>query len=432
MKVLIGYDDSLSAPSALEDLTLTGARIATTERERLLAGVREARRQAEEALRFRDDFMATLSHELRTPLTSILGWSRLLRTQKFSEEEMTNALEVIERNARAQVQLIEDLLDVSRIMTGKLRLDLRPIDPAAVVVAAADTMRPAAEAKGIALEAVLDAGAGRVSGDPDRLQQVVWNLVSNAVKFTPKGGRVEVRVGRVDSSIEILVSDTGAGIAPDLLPHVFDRFHQADKSSGRRHAGLGLGLSIVKHLVELHGGRVFAESPGEGRGAIFRVRLPVLAISSRAPEGGGRAAAEAGGARGRPEELSGLRVLFVDDDRDTREVVSAILSSRGAEVVASETAAGALISLRRLRPDVLVTDIGMPEEDGYWLIRRVRALAQDEGGGTPAAALTASARADDRDRALSCGFQIHLPKPVDPDELSSAVAALAGRTTGAS
>lgn len=399
------------------------------ERERLLASEQAARLQAEEASRFRDEFMATLSHELRTPLTAILGWSRLLRAQQVSEEQVSNALEVIERNAQAQVQLVDDLLDVSRVIMGKLRLDLRPVEPASVVIAATDTLRPTAEAKGVSLQAHLDAQAGQVSGDPDRMQQVVWNLISNAVKFTPKGGRVEVRVERAGSSVEIAVSDTGQGIGPEFMPYLFDRFRQADKSSGRRHAGLGLGLALVRQLVELHGGTIRAESAGAGRGATFTISLPVLAVR---PTAAGEAerfkrAAESSAASGGPPELNGLRILYVDDDEDAREIVSAFLDRRGARVIVSDSATAALEILKRERPDVLISDIGMPGEDGFWLIEKVRALGRDEGGGTPAAALTGYARAEDRQKVLGAGFQAHVSKPVDPTELTTVVADLAGR-----
>jgi signal transduction histidine kinase/CheY-like chemotaxis protein len=399
------------------------------ERERLLASEQAARRQAEEASRFRDEFMATLSHELRTPLTAILGWSRLLRAQPLTEEQIQHALEVIERNAQAQVQLVDDLLDVSRAIVGKLRLDLRPVDLASVVTAATDTLRPTAEAKSVSLQAHLDEQAGQVSGDPDRLQQVVWNLLSNAVKFTPKGGHVEVRVERVGSSVEIAVSDTGVGISPEFMPYLFDRFRQADKSSGRRHAGLGLGLAIVRQLVELHGGTIRAESAGTGQGATFTVSLPVLAVRSRAVGGTERVGAEAASsaAPDSKPELKGLRVLYVDDDEDAREIVTAFLRRCGARVAVSASATDALEKLRRERPDVIVSDIGMPGEDGYWLIRKVRALGAGEGGRTPAAALTGYARAEDRQKVLRAGFQAHVPKPVDATELATVVASLAAR-----
>jgi signal transduction histidine kinase/CheY-like chemotaxis protein len=402
------------------------------EHERLLASEQAARLQAEEASRFRDEFMATLSHELRTPLTSILGWSRLLRAQQFTEEQVANALEVIERNAQAQVLLVDDLLDVSRVIMGKLRLTLRPVDLASVVTAATDTLRPTAEAKGVSLQAHLDPQAGQVSGDQDRLQQVVWNLVSNAVKFTPKGGRVEVRVEGTGSSVEIAVNDTGQGISPEFMPYLFDRFRQADKSSGRRHAGLGLGLAIVRQLVELHGGSIRAESAGVGQGATFTVSLPILSVRSRAMGEGkwGKWAVGSSALPGRPLELKGLRVLYVDDDEDAREMVSAFLDGRGARVTVSDSATDALEILKRERPDVLISDIGMPGEDGYWLIGKVRALARDEGGRTPAAALTGYARAADRQKVLRAGFQAHVSKPVDPTELAIVVAGLGGRAGG--
>ncbi|HEX8723617.1 MAG TPA: PAS domain S-box protein [Pyrinomonadaceae bacterium] len=392
----------------------------------------EARKRAEEANRLKDDFLATLSHELRTPLTSILGWSRMLQTNRFDEAVTARALQTIERNAQAQAQLVDDLLDVSRIITGKLRLDVRPVDLSGVITAAADSVRPAAEAKEIELRTLLDPAAGAVSGDPERLQQVVWNLLSNAVKFTPKGGRVEVRLERADSQVEITVADTGRGIAPEFLPHVFDRFRQADQATTRQHGGLGLGLSIVRQLVELHGGTVEVRSEGEGRGATFTVSLPPLPARAGRADGGRRVnpASRTGGALDCPPGLEGLRVLVVDDEADTREVLLAVLASCGAQPTAAASAAEALRLLGRERYDVLVSDIGMPEEDGYDLIRRVRALAGERGGTIPAVALTAYARAEDRMRALRSGFQMHVPKPVEPAELITVVANLAGRGGG--
>jgi PAS domain S-box-containing protein len=390
----------------------------------------EARRRAEEANRLKDDFLATLSHELRTPLTAILGWSSMLRGGQLEGERAARAVETIERNARAQTQLVDDLLDVSRIITGKLRIDVRSVDLTAVIKAAADATRPAAEAKDIRLQTLLDPRAGPVSGDPDRLQQVVWNLLSNAVKFTPKGGRVQVRLERVNSHVEITVADTGAGIAPEFLPHVFERFRQADMTYTRAHGGLGLGLSIVRQLVELHGGTVRAESEGEGRGTTFTVSLPLLPVRTEPAGNQPRvhpAAAAVSSPIVCPPELDGLRVLVVDDERDTRDLLDAVLTSCGAEVSTAASAAEALEQIGRGRFDVLLTDIGMPEEDGYALIRKVRQLPPERGGKVPAAALTAYARAEDRVRALRSGFQTHVVKPVEPEELVAVVANLAGR-----
>jgi PAS domain S-box-containing protein len=388
-----------------------------------------ARKEAEEANRIKDEFLATLSHELRTPLTAIIGWSAMLRGNKFDEAATANALETIERNAKAQGQIIEDLMDVSRIITGKLRLDVQTIELASLVTASVDAIRPAADARQIRLQALLDPQAGPVSGDPSRLQQVIWNLLTNAVKFTPKGGRVQVRLERVNSHVEITVSDTGQGIAPEFLPHVFDRFRQADQTYTRTHGGLGLGLSIVRQLVELHGGTVHAESTGLGQGATFVVQLPVMVArwqaeqpQRRHPAAGGSAALEC------PPSLSGLRVLVVDDEADTRILLRAMLEQCGSEVMTAASAAEALELFEQSRPDVLLSDIGMPGEDGYALIGRVRKLEAESGGRVPAIALTAYARAEDRLRALKSGFQVHLPKPIEPIELVTVVASLAGRT----
>ncbi|MCA1568342.1 MAG: PAS domain S-box protein [Acidobacteria bacterium] len=399
-------------------------------RAELLALERASRTEAEEANRLKDEFLATLSHELRTPLTSILGWARLLQTNNFDEAAMRRALETIERNARAQNQLVDDLLDTSRIITGKLRLDVRSVDLADVVTAATDSVRPAAEAKEIRLQTLLDPQAGPVSGDPDRLQQVVWNLVSNAIKFTPKRGRVQVRLERVNSHIEITVADTGMGIAPEFLPHVFDRFRQADQATTRAHGGLGLGLAIVRQLVELHGGTVSAHSDGKGQGTTFTINLPLLPVRQEPASDLPRVhpAARGGIALTCPPELDGLRVLIVDDEADTRDLLLAVLTSCGAQVTLTASAAEALEQIGREHFDVLVTDIGMPEEDGYSLIEKVRMLPAERGGTLPAAALTAYARMEDRVRALRSGFQIHVPKPVDPTELITVVANLAGRT----
>jgi PAS domain S-box-containing protein len=405
---------------------ITERKRAERERERLLS-------EAQEANRLKDEFLATLSHELRTPLTAILGWSRLLQMSNFDAAATARALGTIERNAQAQTQLIDDLLDTSRIITGKLRLEMRPVDPASVVAAAVETARPAAEAKDIRLHTFFDNGAGPISGDPDRLQQVVWNLLSNAIKFTPEGGRVEVRLERAGSRVEITVADTGRGIAPEFLPHVFDRFRQADQTTTRTHGGLGLGLAIVRQLVELHGGSVHVESEGEGRGTSFNVSLPLLALRRESPNDAPRtheASARGYGELRCPPELAGLRVLVVDDEPDTRELLAAVLTSCGAQVTLAASAADAFEHVERTRPDVLVTDIGMPEEDGYSLLTRIRELPPERGGEIPAAALTAYARAEDRVRALRSGFQMHVPKPVEPAELITVVANLAGRRRG--
>ena len=398
-------------------------------REQLLHRERQARATAEAADRAKDEFLAVLSHELRTPLNAVYGWARMLRTGQIQgEAQLTRALEAIERNANAQVQLVDDLLDVSRVITGKMRLDVRAVDLKLVVEAALDAVRPAAEAKGIRLHGVLDPRAGPITGDPDRLQQVVWNLLMNAVKFTPKGGRVQASLQRVNSHVEIVVSDTGQGIAPDLLPLIFERFRQADSSSTRVHSGLGLGLALVKHLVELHGGLVVAQSAGEGKGATFIVKLPLaLAEIPAGPVPRLHPTAPSldafpGGAR-----LEGLRVLVVDDDPDALDLATAIIGGAGAVVRGCGSAAEALDTLRTWRPDVLVSDIEMPGEDGYSLIRRVRALDADEGGRTPAVALTAYGRTQDRMLSLTAGYNMHVPKPVDPGELTTILASLAAR-----
>lgn len=399
---------------------------AEEERARLLVREQELRRQAEEANRMKDEFLATLSHELRTPLNAMLGWAQVLRLGKLDSDAAARALETIERNARAQAQLIADLLDVSRIITGKLRLDLQPVELPKIIEATLDSVRPGADAKGVRLEVSLDRLTSPVLGDTDRLQQVIWNLLSNAIKFTPAGGRVMVRLQQIGASAEIRVADTGAGIRPDFLPYVFDRFRQAESTITRSHGGLGLGLSIVRHLVELHGGSVAVHSEGEGKGASFTVRLPVrqAAAESSASLDDTMDKAQVWDIQGL---LAGVRVLVVEDEDDTRELLVTALEQCGAQVTSSSSAADALASFDRLPPDVLVSDLAMPDEDGFSLIRKVRSRDAGNGGAVPAAALTAYARTEDRIRALAAGFQKHLPKPIDPSDLIAAVAALAGR-----
>jgi PAS domain S-box-containing protein len=404
------------------------------ERARLYQAEHRLRAEAEEANRTKDEFLATLSHELRTPLTAIIGWTKMLRMKELDEETAAHALDTVERNAKAQAQLVEDLLDVSRIITGKLRLDVRPTELVPVVEAAMDAVRPAAAAKGIELRTAMDPQAGPVPGDAARLQQVAWNLISNAVKFTGKGGRVDVRLERVDSHVELKVSDTGQGIPPEFLPYVFDRFRQADGSTTRLHGGLGLGLAIARHLVELHGGAVRAESPGAGHGATFTVELPVAVVRNadfglRLGEQDSAAAQTASRDR-QSAILYGVRVLVVDDEEDARGLMRTVLEKRGAEVAAVAVAGAALAAIERDPPDVLVSDIGMPGEDGYELIRRVRALDPSRGGRVPAAAVSAYVGEDDRRRALDAGFQLHVAKPVDPEELVSVVQRLAARDGG--
>ena len=382
-----------------------------------------ARRNAELANRAKDDFLATVSHELRTPLNAMLGWTRLLRGGELSAEKQARALETIERNAVTQAQLIEDLLDVSRIISGNLRLEVEPVEMSLVVEHALDTLRLAGEAKNVALVTTIE-DTGPILGDAHRLQQVVWNLLSNAIKFTPKGGRVQLALERVDSSLRIAVTDTGPGIAPDFLPHLFERFKQADGATTRAHGGLGLGLAICRHIVELHGGTIEAESKGPGTGATFVVLLPFSPSSVERRASPVPHAVDASRFELR-QELVGLRVLIVDDEADARDLLVAVLGQCGSIVETAGNAAEALSKVASHRPAVIVSDIGMPGEDGYALIRAIRALAPEHGGNTPAAALTAYARAEDRRRALDAGFMMHLAKPIEPAELVAVVASLA-------
>jgi signal transduction histidine kinase/ActR/RegA family two-component response regulator len=400
-----------------------------SERDELLRKERLARERAEAADRAKEEFLAVLSHELRTPLNAVYGWSKMLQAGELEDPAIVKrAVDAIVRNADVQVQLIDDLLDLSRISAGKMRLDIRPLELDKVLQAALDAVRPAADAKGIHLEIDLDHGAGPVRGDPARLQQVAWNLLMNAVKFTPKGGMVRLRLYGGSSHVRIVVSDTGQGIAPEVLDHVFERFRQADSSSTRTHGGLGLGLALVKHLVELHGGTVLAESAGTGRGATLVVTLPVAAADG-SDERIERALAGARAIEPIPgtTRLDGVRVLVVDDDGDAVKLAEAILAAAGAQVRSCSRAAEGLELVRRWRPDVLVSDIEMPGEDGYALIRKIRALDSEEGGGTPAVALTAYGRMQDRHRSLEEGFSMHVPKPVDPGELTAIVAGLVGQ-----
>jgi len=394
---------------------------------RLYAGERRAREQAEAANRAKDAFLATVSHELRTPLSPILAWARLLKKGSLDAEKTERALATIERCAQAQAQLVEDLLDVSRIVTGKLRLDVRPVPLAPVIERAVEVVRPAADAKGVRLEAALDTETGAVLGDAERLQQVVWNLLSNAVKFTSKGGRVRVALKRVDSHVEIAVSDTGQGIERGFLPRIFERFQQADTSTTRAHGGLGIGLAIVRHIIEAHGGGVHADSPGIDRGAVFTVRLPVMTDRTVGEQARLQSAASTA-AQDQMIELDGLRILVVDDEPDSNEVVRTLLSSCGAEVRVAASAEQAREILGRWSADLLVSDVGMPGEDGYSLVGRLRA-ENDKRARIPAVALTAYASREDKIRLLSAGFQAHVPKPLDPAELVTVVASIA-RTAG--
>ncbi|MGE0131313.1 MAG: PAS domain S-box protein [Blastocatellales bacterium] len=407
---------------------LTDQKWAEEERERLHASERKARAEAEEANRLKDEFLATVSHELRSPLNAILGWARLLRDPRVREEQLTRALETIERNAHAQARLIDDLLDVSRIISGKLTIQMRPVALNRTVEGVVSDMRPAAEAKGIDLRLTESGGEISFVGDADRMQQVVWNLLSNAIKFTPDGGQVEVGLRRVGAHIELLVSDTGRGIGPEFLPHVFDRFRQANRTDAGARAGLGLGLAITRYIVETHGGSITAQSPGVGQGASFTVKLPMVAASPAGVPAVERRQFQLE-ASSLPS-LSGVRVLVVDDDEDARDVLSAVLTRFGAEVTTATDAAQALNILAAdgpdaPAPDVLVSDINMPGMTGYELIRRVRAMERERGGRIPAVALTAYARAEDRVQALQAGFQMHVPKPIEPAELEVVVATLA-------
>jgi len=393
------------------------------DRSRLLEAERRARQDAEAANRSKDDFVAALSHELRTSLNAILGWTRLLRGTDLDEATRSRGLESIERNTRMQSQLVEDLLDMSRIITGKLRLDVRSVELSIVVDAAVDAVRPAADAKNIRLQKILDPRAAPIAGDPDRLQQVVWNLLSNAIKFTPKGGRVQVRLERVNSHVEILVSDTGSGIDADLLTRVFERFQQGDAGSGKS-AGLGLGLSIARHLVELHGGTIHAASEGRNRGATFTVKLPIMVTHADRQPSESHPTAATDHAGPVPAALPAIRILVVEDDDDGREVVSRVLSRAGAEVRGVSSAADAYGAISEWNPDVLISDIEMPGENGYTLITRLRSEFGISARKLPAIALTAYARVEDRIKALAAGFQMHVPKPVEPAELVAVVAAV--------
>ncbi len=407
------------------------------ERARLYETEQRLRAEAEAANRLKDEFLATVSHELRTPLTAIVGWSNMLRANVLDEESKARAVEIIERNAKAQTQIVEDLLDVSRIITGKLTLDTRAAELASVVEAALESVRPAAAKKGLTIRSEVEPGVGAVWGDPARLEQVMWNLLANAVKFTPAGGEVSVRLSRAGRRVRVAVADTGQGIAPEFLPFVFHRFRQADGSTTRAHGGLGLGLAIVRQLVEMHGGTVNAESAGAGRGATFTVELPVMAAGpvgsgtcrrTRPPPATPADDGASAAALDPATTLADLRVLLVDDEPDARLLLTTVLEQRGAHVLAVASAPQALAALAAFRPDIIVSDIGMPGEDGYSLLRKVRSLAPADGGRVPAVALTAYAREEDRMRALRAGYQVHVAKPVNPAEFVAVVGALAGVT----
>jgi len=415
------YGEIIGASKIARDIT---SRVrAEEERASLLASERAARERTEAASRAKDEFVAMISHEIRSPLNAILGWAQMLRQGSLDKTATANALESIERNARAQAQLVSDLLDISRVITGKLRINARPVDITTSLESALEAIRPAADAKQITIAVDRDPYATVVTGDADRLQQVFWNLLSNAVKFTPRNGRVEIKIARSDSQLGITVNDTGAGITPEFLPFIFDRFTQADTTTARRHAGLGLGLAIVRHIVELHGGTISADSDGVGKGASFKITLPVRPLyreeTSTPPAQAAKTLAD-------EITLDEVRVLVVDDEAETRDLLKIMLTSHGAEVITSSSAGEALARLDHSKPDVLVSDIGMPVLDGYAFIKRVRAL-DSANRDVPAIALTAYARAEDRMRALAAGFQMHVPKPVEASELVMVIASLVKR-----
>jgi PAS domain S-box-containing protein len=399
---------------------------AEEEREELLERERSARADSEKANRLKDEFLATLSHELRTPLNAVIGWARMLKSGRLDPESANHALQVIERNAWAQKQIIEDILDVSRVITGKLQLKTAPLDLVTVVDGALDAVRPAMEAKEIRVETIIDAGLRMITGDADRLQQVIWNLLSNAAKFSPPGGKVEIHVSQNGGHVQIRVTDTGPGIAPDFLPHVFERFRQADGSTTRTHGGLGLGLAIVRHLVELHGGVITAENRAEGTGAVFTLRLPLPTGELRA-ETLASAASVFKETDTEPANLEGLRLLVVDDENDALDLIAMELTQHGAQVKGVNSATDALALLGQCKFDVLISDIGMPDIDGHDLIRRVRKSESAQVRAIPAVALTAYARVQDRMRAILAGYNTHVPKPVEASELVTIVASLAGR-----
>jgi signal transduction histidine kinase/ActR/RegA family two-component response regulator len=398
-------------------------------REALLESERAARAEAERIARLKDEFLATVSHELRTPLNAILGWSQLLRKKTVGPAELRKGLDTIERNSRAQAQIIEDLLDMSRIISGKIQLNVKNVNLRSVIEAAIESLLPTVQAKDIRLQTVFDVLPSSITGDPGRLQQVVWNLLSNAIKFTPKGGRVRVSLEKVNSQVELMVSDTGQGIKSEFLPYVFDRFRQADSSTTRKFGGLGLGLSIVKQLVELHGGSVQATSPGEGQGATFTVMLPLALKESDSDEQAVEHSFddERTTTQCAQRNLEYMKVLVVDDEIDAQELVKRVLEECGANVLTASSADEALELVQTYKPNVVVSDIGMPGKDGYDFIRTLRGLPSDMGGNIPAAAVTAFARFEDRIRALRCGYQTHVAKPIEPAELIAVVASLAGR-----
>ena len=403
----------------IEDITVH--KQAQEECDRLLMSERAARAEAQDANRIKDEFLAIVSHELRTPLNSILGWSQMLSSRKMNEATLAKALETIQRNATLQVKLIDDILDISRLVQGKIQLNTRPVHLLTVINAAIENIRPTAEITGIQVESHLDPRVGQIMGDPVRLQQIVWNLLSNAVKFAPSNGRGEVRLGAVGSMAQITVKDTGKGISADVLPYIFERFRQAEPATTRVYGGLGLGLAIVRYLVEMHSGTVYAASEGEGKGATFTVQFPLIESQKVLPLDERLLVLD------NLPSLDGLRVLVVDDQTDTLELIAFILSEYGAEVRTAASASEAFDAIAQSVPDILISDIGMPEEDGYSLLARIRTLPAEQGGLLPAIALTAFAREEERTFALKAGFSRHVPKPVEPAELVIVVANLAGR-----
>jgi CheY-like chemotaxis protein/nitrogen-specific signal transduction histidine kinase len=394
------------------------------EHEQLLSSAHAARTEAELANRTKDEFLATVSHELRTPLNAMVGWARMLRAGKLDEDKVNHAIEIIDRNAKAQAKLIEDILDVSRIVAGKVRLDPLPVELRQIIEAAVDSIRPAADSKQVQLKLDLDSAMGMVSGDPARLQQVVWNLLSNAIKFTPNDGQVEIQLKEIGANVQISVSDTGEGIMAEFLPHIFDRFRQADSSTTRKHSGLGLGLAIVRHLVELHHGTVDAYSAGQRQGARFTVTLPIMRVHMKEPiEHYGLGDSERKQSK---VALNGLRILYVEDDVDSRQALAAVLMQYDAEVRTVATVHEALGLLTNWRPDLLISDIGLPDEDGYDLIRKVRARQPEDGGTIPAIALTGYAGVSEHELALSAGYQKYLVKPIKPENLAEIIGTIVG------
>ena len=420
------YRDAQHHATELQ-LEITERKQAEEERAQLLISEQAARAEAEKANRTKDEFLATLSHELRTPLSAILGWSHLLRTEQLEQEQVLRAFETIERNARAQAQLIDDLLDVSRIITGKLELKLSPVDLSPAIEAAIDSVRPTFEAKAIIFETALESAACLVRGDANRLQQIFGNLFSNAVKFTPRGGRVSVKVQRDDLYVQIAVSDTGIGISAEFLPYIFDRFRQADGSTTRMHGGLGLGLAIVRHLVQLHQGVIAVESPGKGKGTTFTINIPLAPTAAAEESANGEQPLVKSEDFGNSKALAGLRILVVDDEGDSRDLITAILTRYGSEVKCSESTSEALRTFQDWNPDLIVSDIGMPDEDGYSLVKKLRKLKSRHAKQVPVVALTAYATTEDRAHALTAGFHIHVAKPIEPEVLVKSIAAAAGR-----